>query len=869
MLEMRSFGTLLRQCRAARDLTQESLSELVGCSPQTLRAFESGRRRPSREMATRLAAALELPQAERGEFVQLARARAPLALADAGAPLPALALPDPAAARPAAPADALIGRGEDLARLESALLHERRRLVTLLGPGGIGKTRLALHAVASLPPSAFDMVAFVALAPVAHASMLVTTIAEAVGCVIAPAQNPEQALLAFLRERATLLVLDNLEHLLVQSQSTAVLALLAAILREAPLAQLLITSRERLRQRDEWVIELTGLALPADERARSIERSAAVALFVERARQIKSDFKLSPANRRAVAQICRMLGGAPLGVELAASWAHVLSCDEIAAEIRHGADMESISDRSLPDRHRSLHAVIDHSWQLLGPDEQLVLLSLSLFRGGAGRDAIAAVLGPEPGGGERPQRALLPLLAALVDKSLLRRQSDATGATRYDLHELVAQYASARLAGQPDVAAAAAERHARFYAGWLAGQDAALKSGEQQRAAQVIIIEMENIRAAWAWACQHGDAHALRQMFFPLDWLYELRGWNAEGEAAFARASAHLHGPVLAGVASESTQICYWLLVAREGWHALRRDPAYAERQMRQAAAAMRGLDPLRGLMHIIKGLAYLQIFAGDYADAEVLLAEALLLARQAGDAWAASVALVVRGVLETLRTDAATARPHLQAALAAARAVGDPRHVTLTLNYLGLSAFGLGQCDEAERACRECLTLAAAHHDRFQMCLALQTLGRVARQRGELSESAWLLGESLSIAREIGDRWLEAQALGHMADLAEAQGNPRQARQHYRAALAVSAAAPLPIALDLLVALAEFELAAQPAAALAALWYAQRHPRVRPQARRRAMVHTDAAPPSPAALALADTFSPDQPAALLALFSA
>jgi predicted ATPase/transcriptional regulator with XRE-family HTH domain len=874
MNESLTFGLRLRQVRIERDLTQEALAEQVGCSPQTIRAFESGRRRPSREMAARLAAILELPEAARSLFVRLARA--PQSAANQAIEVTtdeSFATPvstPPPTNRPSIvlPSDALIGRQRDLQHLGGALLNDQFRLVTLLGSGGIGKTRLALQVAADLAPHFHDGVAFIALAPVTNAANVVIAIAEALDCPLLAAQSPEAALLTFLSERAMLLVLDNLEHLLGSRQDSHISMLFTNILRAAPQVRLLITSRERLRLRDEWVVELEGLALPTDDRAGLIERSEAVLLFLERARQVSGDFALTAHNRVAVAQICRLLGGAPLGIELAASWVRVLSCEEIAAEITHGADMEGLADRNLPARHRSLHAVIEHSWQLLSAEERHLLMHMSVFRGGAERDAIATVLmlSDQTAEGAVSRRRLLSILAALVDKSLLRRRTNSIE-TRYDLHELVRQYSAARLAAQPAEHAAATARHAAFYASWVAQQEAVLKSARQKQAVQAIVAEIDNIRAAWRWACEQRTPSLLLQMFFTLDWFCEVHGWNVEGQALFAQGNTALRPIALRADAATEVQTCYWLLVGREGWHALRRDPSNAARRMQEAAVALRQVNVYGGLMHIIKGLAYLQIFAGDYACAEALLKEALTLAEQVSHSWARSVALVVRGVLETLRSDAATARQYLHEALYVARSVGDPRHVALTLNYFGLTALSLGQLDEAERACRECMGLAAENHDRFQMSLALQTLGRVALQRSDYAESEWLLNESLVIAREIGDRWLEAQALGRLGTLASARGSRRRARQLHRDAIMTAAAAPVPIALDELAALAEFELDAQPSAALAALLYVHNHPLTRPAVRQRAAAHITVAEQRASAEALARSFPLEQPSALLSLF--
>jgi hypothetical protein len=228
--------------------------------------------------------------------------------------------------------------------------------------------------------------------------------------------------------------------------------------------------------------------------------------------------------------------------------------------------------------------------------------------------------------------------------------------------------------------------------------------------------------------------------------------------------------------------------------------------------------------------------------------------------------------VLETLRSDAVTARRHLSDALAIARQVGDPRHVSLTLNYFGLAALNLGQLAEAERACSESLTIGAGNRDRFQMSLALQSLGRVALARGDHAECAWLLKEGLEIARSMGDRWLEAQALGYLGELAESTGELALARAQRRAAVATAALAPLPIALNELAGLARLELERMPAAALAALAFVRSHPLTQPSTAERAdrdWAAAERARPAalPAASETARAFAPDRPAALLGLF--
>jgi predicted ATPase/DNA-binding XRE family transcriptional regulator len=857
MANQMDFGSWLRQARSARDLTQEALAEAVGCATQTLRSLEIGRRRPSREMAGRIAAVLGVPPEERERV--LALARAPLA---APQPPPGLAAA-PAPLRPPPPPATLIGRQQELAQLRRALLDEGRRLVTLLGPGGIGKTSLALQAAAELAGQFADGAAFAALAPVADPANLATAIAGAIGCPLAGSRMPDVALREFLRDRELLLILDNVEQLLAPGGPA--LALLADLLAAAPGVRLLVTSRERLHLRGERVIVVDGLPVPDDRPGAAVERAPATLLFLERAQQADPDFALTRQNWGDVARICRLLGGVPLALELAASWVRVLSPAEIAQQVAHDAGALSAPGHDQPARHRSLRAVLDHSWQLLAPAERRLLAHLAAFRGGCRREAIAAVIR------EADTAGLLARLAALVDRSMVQRTIGADGATRYDLHEFVRQYAAARLAEDPEAGDAAA-RHAAHYAAWAAAQEVGLKSERQRPTIEALVAEIANLRAAWDWACEARDASLLRQMLPTLDWFYELRGWYDEARASFARATEALREPAAGPDATEQTQACYWLVYGRVGFHTLRRDPPFAVRRLAESVAALRPVSRSGEQIHCLKGLAYVRMFGGDYATAEALLDEGRAIAEASDDQWNLAMTLVVRGVMEALRSEPAVARGHLAAALAVARGVGDPRPIAQALTYLALVALALGGPLEAAPFAREAYLLAATHQDRFQISLALQALGRVALARGEHGECRWLLDEALATAREIGDRWLEAQALGCLAALDAERGDLGAARAGRRAALAVAAAAPPPIALDELAALAALELAERPAAGLAALAYVRHHPLARPAAHSMAERCWSAAAESmtsgqlAAAEAAAATLPAERPAALLDL---
>lgn len=823
-----SFPETLRRYRRAADLTQEQLAERTACAVATLRSFEAGRRRPSREMAERLADVLAVPVAERAAFIQLARFGTP----PAPVPPPAAALLN-AERRPyqvPLPATQLIGRRRELAQIVAHLTAAAVRLVTVLGPGGMGKTRLALQAAADTTEHFADGAAFVALGSVVNAGDAAGAIAAALGCPLSGVAAPETDLIAFLRERELLLLLDNLEHLLNEPQGDRLIDFLGLILVQAPRVRLLVTSRERLRMRNEWVIELDGLALPHTGSLSAIERSDSVLLFIERAHQVAGGFTLTVENRRAVAQLCRMLGGMPLGIELAAAWVHLLSPAEIAREIGHNQDLLSSSARDVPDRHRSLRAAFDYSWSLLNADERRTLRRLAVFRGPFSRDAAMAVLA----GSVERQEPLpgLALLASLIDKSLLRIRSGEAETSRYELHEQIRQYAESQLRQDPAEETLVRRLHAHYYAAWLDRHEHELKSAAQRQTIAAINHSLDNVRAAWAWAIEQRAAAQLIQLAYAFGWFAELQGRNPEFAHLTERAAAALRPHAADAAAERSDQIAYWLMVSLEGWACSRFAPARAVGLMQAALAPLRSLGDDRALFQALITPAYVAIFVGDEAGARAMLDEAIAAAQRADFPWGVATALSVRCILETLYSDGATAQRAQAAALNAARTCGDPRHIALALNYGGRIALDRGDLDTAEHVCREALTIGMTQRDRYQIGLGLLVLGCIAQARADFAAAVWLLQEAHTIAGEICDRWLEAQVLGAQGMLAAARSDTSAAGTLLRQALAAAVAAPATVGLDLLAALAAHERTARPLAAQAALIYLRHHRLTRPATR-------------------------------------
>ena len=340
------------------------------------------------------------------------------------------------------------------------------RLLTIVGPGGIGKTRLALQSATSLSEQYADGAVFVALAPLLAGNQVPAAIAEALDFTFGGPTEPGQLLLNYLRRKQVLVMLDNIKQLL---SDNALIDLIQSLLEQAPRVTLLVTSRERLNVRCEWVFEVQGLAVPphALTHAEQLAAYPALSLFAQHARRLRPTFTPGDHDWLAMARICRAVEGLPLAIELAAAWLPSLACTEIADELERSLDILRSTARDLPARHRSMRAVFDESWGLLSPAEQRVLGALSVFRGSFTRAAAQAVAGAD-----------LEMLFALIAKSLLRRTAD----DRFNLHDLVQQYAAAQLRQIDAADTAVHERHACYYLGLWRDSVPRLKSRDQQAA---------------------------------------------------------------------------------------------------------------------------------------------------------------------------------------------------------------------------------------------------------------------------------------------------------------------------------------------------------------------------------------------------
>lgn len=593
-----------------------------------------------------------------------------------------------------------VGREEELRRMAGFLRDAERRLVTIVGPGGIGKTRLALAAAAAaLPSGRFpDGVYFVSLAPVTAPEAMLSLIAETVGYPLqSDGRPPAQQLLDYFRHKSLLLVLDNFEHLLAGA------AFVADLLQQASQVAVLVTSRERLNLYEEQQMVLGGLAVPEGDTAVSRSDYPAAVLFLQSAQRRRPDFDLASADLPHLAEICRLVEGMPLGLELAAAWVEMLSLRQIAAEIRHNLDFLETAVRNAPARHRSMRAVFDASWQRLTEAEQRVYARLSVFQGGFTAAAAKAVAG-----------AALKTVAALVRQSLLRA---APGTGRYEMHELLRQYTAVKLQESDDEALRVHDRHAAYYCAFLHEREADLKGARQQAALAEIEADLENAAAAWRRAAVQAQTDRLGQALVPLALFYQWNGRLREGAAMCRLAVERLN-------------------------------------------QAPEGADDTARRHLLLKLLTWQNLFdfaSANYESADYALQQAQMIldgsALQAVDTKADEAFLLLQRSTAASREAFVEAQALNEQSLALYRATGDTWGVTQALGALGAKHQNLGNYERAIALQRERLAISQRLHDLRGIAKTYSSLGHYILFAGDLDASERYLRKSLALFRELNMR--------------------------------------------------------------------------------------------------------------------
>lgn len=656
-----------------------------------------------------------------------------------------------------------VGRQDELTEIAHLLSEPDCRLLTLTGAGGIGKTRLALAAAEAAQQTAFPHgVYFVALQPLTSPDFIVSAIAAALNYTFYGELEPKTQLLNYLREKSLLLVLDNFEHLLEGADR------LPELLDAASDVKLLITSRERLRLREEWVFDVPGLDFPENGHVTGLKDYTAAQLFVQSAR--RAGYIAQPADNSAIIRICQLVEGTPLAIELAAAWVRVMPCAAIAREIERSLDILTATTRNLPEKHRSMRAAFEHSWNLLTDPEQTVFRQLSVFRGGFTREAAEAVAG-----------ATLAILASLVDKSLLKVQP--TG--RYDLHELLRQYAAERLedAGEAD---AASQRHLDYFVKFAEQVEAHNFGREQIARYDRAELEFDNLRTALTWSIKSETGMRLAAA---LGWFFNERThWNEGSEwlermlAANPNAPAALRAKALqfAGALAYRSHEKQgharleqaltlarltndrWIAAWSLSWLALilsETDAYQATVYLDESLALFRILGDPMGIMHSLIRRSWLASLQGDYAYERALVEEAGVLAREAGDrimqGW---VSLQFGRMSQRQEGDLRQARTHFESSLSFFREAHFRNGYIRALIQLAEVEQMMGNWGRAQLLFEEALHESAPIHYLLIITLEILALGTMKFEM-HFERAATLFGAAHSIERSHSDNLRQKHA--------------------------------------------------------------------------------------------------------------
>lgn len=712
-----SFGGRLRRLREASGLSQEELAHKAGLTPNAIGTLERGeRRRPYPNTVRALADALDLDDTQRAELIASVPPRQGRIAAASAVPVP----PTP-----------IIGRERDVRTIEALFRQREARLVTLTGPGGVGKTRLAIEVASRLPEELPDGVTFVDLAPLRGAHLVLPTIAQSLG--LRQTGPPQEALRTFLAPRRLLLFLDNFEHVLGAAVD------IASLVESCADLAILATSRAPLRIRGESEYHVSPLRMPDPSsipRAESVEDAPAAQLFLQRARQASPEISLNQKNAGTIAAICWRLEGLPLALELAAAQVRFLAPATLLSRLDWV--FQSPGARDLPPRQQTLRATLDWDHDLLSHEERSVFRRLGVFAGGFTLPAAEIVIAGEKGS----EGKTLDLVGRLVEKSLIMAESaTASDTTRYRMLEPVREYSLQRLEESGEEHAIRT-RHADYFSALAQRAAPGLRRADQLMWLDLLSEEHDNLRAALGYLLERGATDEAAQIGWNLWLFWSLRGHVDEGRAWMEALVAR--GPGGPGLGHKRA------LCVIATFCFMRGDLDRMSQVLDEVFADEAALDQdTLTIALVIRGHGLAQ--RGDLDAAEDVMTRALELARTNDDRW--SIAGALRGLAHAsmARKDLDAADRFVRESVAVARTTGERWTLALGITIRAMIALLRNNHGLAETLLRECTTLAIDLHDPFTTAYSLTGLAVIAGRRGDGERMALLAGAADALREGTG----------------------------------------------------------------------------------------------------------------------
>jgi predicted ATPase/DNA-binding XRE family transcriptional regulator len=722
-MEQHSFGYWLKLKRKALDLTREDLAKQVGYSAATIRKIEDEERYPSAQVVERLAEVFKIPQNERPDFLQFARGDLKAAPAETDDDRTWRASSKSPRSNIPATTTSLIAREKEIADVREYLSKEDIRLVTLLGPPGIGKTRLSVEAARTVLPDFPDGVFFVALALLDNPTLIASAVVQALGFMEAGNLPADKQLKVGIGEKQMLIVLDNCEHLI-----EGVASLASFLLSACSHLKILATSRESVRILGEWIYPVPAFDLPEEGSSMDMETASkfpALMLFVERARAVRPDFVLDSENIKTVSAICAQLDGLPLAIELIAARMRFMSPQTLLERLSVQFVLTADGMRAASTRQKTLKNAIEWSYNLLSAEEQKLFVYLCVFSGSFALEDAEAIFARSFN-----EKSVPELLALLLDKSLIRRVTNGSSEDHYEMLVTIHEYALERLRRSGEETEIR-DRHLVYFLELAEKADKELHGHNQLTWLTRLRPTRNNLRTALDWAIETKQTESALRMARNLDWFWHICSEHVESAQSLLRVlelpGVSLHPEAQAEVLTQVQHHKH--LLGQPVAVQIQNDEivSYAEQALSIARAHNDAHNSARALAMIGLNLVKEEKFA----EAQPVLEEGRTLFRQSQDEWGYAYTVFLLGWKSFMQSDLAPALPVLEQACAIFRKLGEKNFMGVTLRFIGVTRIKLGETRQGVETLRDALTIAHQLDAKYEIAGAFYRLGQAAQYLG------------------------------------------------------------------------------------------------------------------------------------------